>query len=64
MDKQCTCSQDERVATGWGFRRAQWATYMAPLWIRIHYGCDRPLYGHNHPMITKLPGPRHGRTKR
>lgn len=52
MGEQCVCPQEDRLATGWGFRRAQWSSADEPLFIRVHNGCDRPLYGHDHPVIT------------
>jgi hypothetical protein len=44
--EQCKCSQEERTATGWGFRLANWSTVANPILILVHFGCDRPLYGH------------------
>lgn len=53
-DECCNCSQEERMATGWGARLANWSPFNAPEWIRVHYGCDRPLYGHNELMHQRL----------
>lgn len=47
----CVCPQSDRVETGWGFRLAQWSIVEYPVLIRVHYGCDRPLYGHNNPVL-------------
>ena len=61
MTEQCTCPQSERLATGWGFRKAQWSPADKPVMIRVHYGCDRPLYGMGAPVT--YPRPQVGRRR-
>lgn len=43
------------METGWGFRRANWSPAGAPVWIRIHFGCDRPLFGMDQ-LVTSSHG--------
>lgn len=52
--EQCMCPQEKRLATGWSFRRAQWSPADKPIMIRVHNGCDRPLYGMGAPVTTQM----------
>lgn len=49
----CDCPQEERLETGWGFRKALSSPVGAPVWVRVHYGCDRPLLGHGEPLLLR-----------
>jgi hypothetical protein len=56
-ETHCICPQDERLETGWGLRRAQWSPFDDPIYLMVHFGCDRPMKQLGAVQHHSLPGP-------